>query len=88
MRHAPIEAPISSMVAGAACSHSRNSSLSSGISARPLGPPAAAGMQAMSAGAMPCSRTCSMAPGPARNAIIDSPFSTGKMGRNPGHPRT
>ena len=39
-----------------------------GISARPFGPPAAAGMHAMSAGEMPCSRTCPAAPGPARSS--------------------
>src|SRR5512135_3561201 len=70
MRHAPTDAPISSMGA-APRSHSRCSNLSNGISARPFGPPAAAGMHAMSEGTMPFDRTCSAAPGPARSSRMD-----------------
>ena len=50
MRHAPTDAPISST--GEVCGNQPccSSSRSSGSSARPLGPPAAAGMQPMSPG--------------------------------------
>ena len=59
-----------------------------GPGALPLTPPAAAGMQAMSAGVMPRSRTCSRAPGPARKETSEALLTTGKIPRSTRWSRT